>query len=150
MGFPDLEKIMEFLLLISYFIHWVHYPNIATNCAFDMHKQERGRQGGRQAERKREREQDREQLFFFSARDCFNLPMSPCLKASWSQIFVPATPVSGITTSFNQILESSISKVKIRCSVHSKNPIIWHVISLKKKNYTVSIWVYIVWREKNN
>lgn len=72
---------MEFLLLISYFIHWVYYPNIATNCAFDMHKQERGRQGGREAEReKREKEQERA-AFFFSARDCFNWPMSPCLKA---------------------------------------------------------------------
>jgi len=53
---------MELLLLISYFRHWMHYPNTATNCAFDMHRQEGGRKGGRQREQGRGRE--REELFF--------------------------------------------------------------------------------------
>lgn len=124
MRFPDLEKIMEFLLLISYFIHWVYYPNIATNCAFDMHKQERGRQGGREAEReKREKEQEIEQLFFFCQR-LLQLAHVTMLKSFADQIFVPVTPMPGITTSFNQFMESSVSKVKIYCPVHSKDPII--------------------------
>lgn len=97
MRFPDLEKSIEFLLLISYFIYWVHYPNIATNCAFDMHKQERGRQGGRQAEIKREREQEREQLFFFPCQRLFQPAHITMLKS-----FGSVTPLPGISTSFNQ------------------------------------------------
>lgn len=57
---------MELLLLISYFVHWMHYPNTATNCAFDMHRQEGGREAGRQREKGRGRgsEGEREELFF--------------------------------------------------------------------------------------
>lgn len=81
---------MELLFLISYFIRWMHYPNTATNCAFDMHREEgereRGREGGRQAERKGDEEREKEELFF--CRDRFNLPMPPCLKALQNQISV--------------------------------------------------------------
>lgn len=69
--FPNLEKIREFLLLISYFIHWMHYPNIAPDCAFDMHKQERGRQGGREAGREKKTEGARERAAFFFCQRSF-------------------------------------------------------------------------------
>lgn len=130
---------MELLLLISYFIDWMHYPNTATNCAFDMHRQEGGREGRKEAGR--EEKGEGEELF--SARDCFNLPMPPCLKALQNQISVLASPVAGIPTSSNQISVSYISKIKIYHPVYSQDSII-NTLFYFRKNYIVSIWVYIL------
>lgn len=59
---------MELLFLISYFIRWMHYPNTATNCAFDMHREEGERERGREAGRQRETGMRRERKkSFFSA-----------------------------------------------------------------------------------
>lgn len=113
---------MVLLLLISYFVHWMHYPNTATNCAFDMHRQEGGREGGRQAERKRERDLEREDLF--SCQGLFQPAHATMQKALQNQVSVLASSVPGILTSSNQISVSSISRIKLYCPVYRKDPIV--------------------------